>query len=133
MILFLSGGIWANISHGMDLPMDEFDQWLQNLHQGSQPGASNHVDSQNENAINQDANLDVKDDDKTTNALLDARLKIIEQRLKIVKVEPEKVRTEVKEVDGVEVIEILDDDDEDESFCPKTTSTRIKEEMDKEE
>lgn len=69
--------------------------------------------------------------------MLDARLKIIEERLKIVKVENvrENVRTEVKEVDSVEVIEILDDDndDEDESFCPKTTSTRIKQEMEKEE
>lgn len=74
-----------------------------------------------------------KDEEKTTNALLDARLKVIEARLKIANV-PCKVKTEVQEVDGIEVIEILsDNDDDDESFHPQTSSTKIKEEHDTEE
>lgn len=56
--------MWGNIAHAMDLPMDEFDQWLQNLNQGGpQQGASNHGELENENAMNQDANMSAKDDD----------------------------------------------------------------------
>lgn len=158
MFSFYTGAMWANISYGIDLPSAQFDEWLQDLDayaQGPQQvdfGASNpnqgemtaanemnpnqgEVVTTNEINPNQDQmdNAAAKDEDKASNALLDARLKVIEERLNIVKAENEKVRTEVKVVDGVELIEILDDEDEDESFCPKATPTRIKEEMDKEE
>lgn len=64
------------------------------------------------------ADLGSKDDGKTNTALLDARLKVIEARLKITKMDPD------------EVIEISDGEGEESEldFNPKTSSTRIKEE-----
>lgn len=88
-------------------------------------------------ASNQSGNSRAKDEQKTSNALLDARLKVIEARLKINAGNLEEVKIEVNQearlpIDPNEVIEVSDDEGDD-TFNPPTTSTRIKEEFEKTE
>lgn len=110
---------------GLDFDLQPLvsDPWF-----GWSEAVDNYLDGEKNSMIDAylkqgvNSNSGQTNDEKTTAALLDARLKVIEAHLKIPKFEPG------------EVIVISDDEDDHRSrdFNPKLTSTRIKEENENE-
>lgn len=111
-----------NVSFGSSDPFFGWsNSWMDYL---NVPNDSNNI---LEPIMNQGVNIESvpktseQNDEKASNALLDARLKVIEARLKITKPDPD------------EVVVISDEDSDDEGqrdFQPKISSTLVKKEKD---
>lgn len=85
----------------------------------------------------ENTNSQAKYEEQTSAALLDARIKAIEEQLKILRGNSGKVKFEVEQegpklIDPNQVVEISDDEIDD-TFNPPTTSTRIKDESEQNE
>lgn len=104
-----------DISFDLDLLPSTFDPWF------------HAMDAYNRNV---DLDQEKKNEDKTNAALLDARLKVIEAHLKIIKADPDPIP--IANPNEVIVINDSEDEESQQDFNPPISSTRIKDENQKE-